>query len=726
MTRKRVLGSICALMATVCLHGITPADADAASQGTINSLAIDSGAPATIYAATSDRGVLKSIDGGATWTVTGLTNGGVGSITIAPTTPITLFATTYPGGLLRSRDEGATWTAIAPGLSIGRVLIDPQIPTSLYAVASARFEDDPDAGVLKSTDGGDTWALSLANVTLPLWNSVETVAMARPDLTTSGIVYAGVWYGSPAQPWGYVMRSTDGGTTWEFSQGNPYGPFSVWPGLAVDFMNPDSVYGWDDRLRKSPDRGATWTATGLTDVVYTMAIDRRLTTTVYAATDNGASKSTDSGWSWASINSGLTNVLAAYGIRTDVLDLALDPATPATVYAATRIGVFKTTDAGANWSPTGLFQQSPLAAVAFDPDRVIGGHDSAGTITLVNAAPEGGLTVSLTSTAPAIVAVPETVTIPGGLNSVTFTVSTSPAAGFLGAYVMASLGDATRAAWLSITPTVVLASVSVNPSTIAGGQTVTGTVSLTGAAPASGALVSLFSDNPAVATVVGSVAVAEGSTTADFTIFTASVSAATTVQIRGDLIVSRSAALTVTPATSLISVNVNPSTVASGSTATGTVLLSGTAPPGGAVIGLSSSNPAAAMIPDSVTVHEGATSANFAVSTASCTAASVTISAVYANISKSALLDVVPTGDAVAVQRAEYFQKRQQLRVTATSSHSSAELRVFVTASGVLIGTLRRTGGGSYSGDFTWPVNPQSISVRSSLCGSASIQVATK
>jgi len=127
-----------------------------------------------------------------------------------------------------------------------------------------------------------------------------------------------------------------------------------------------------------------------------------------------------------------------------------------------------------------------------------------------------------------------------------------------------------------------------------------------------------------------------------------------------------------------------------------------------------------------VTVLEGATTASFAVSTAGCVSGPVIVSALHGGLSKSALLDVVLTADRVVVERAEYFAKRHELRVTATSSNASADLRVFVTSSGELIGTLRKTGQGNYSGQFTWLVNPQSISVRSNFCGSVSSRIVTK
>jgi hypothetical protein len=83
-------------------------------------------------------------------------------------------------------------------------------------------------------------------------------------------------------------------------------------------------------------------------------------------------------------------------------------------------------------------------------------------------------------------------------------------------------------------------------------------------------------------------------------------------------------------------------------------------------------------------------------------------------------------GDTVAIQLAEYTSGNQQLRVEATSSSASATMQVFVTSTNQLIGTLRNEGGGRYRGDFSWPSNPQNITVRSSLGGSATRTVTVK
>jgi hypothetical protein len=82
--------------------------------------------------------------------------------------------------------------------------------------------------------------------------------------------------------------------------------------------------------------------------------------------------------------------------------------------------------------------------------------------------------------------------------------------------------------------------------------------------------------------------------------------------------------------------------------------------------------------------------------------------------------------DTISIQLAEYSAGNAELRVEATGSNASATLQVFVTSTNTLIGTLRNEGGGRYRGDFSWPTNPQNITVRSSLGGSASRTVTLK
>jgi hypothetical protein len=66
------------------------------------------------------------------------------------------------------------------------------------------------------------------------------------------------------------------------------------------------------------------------------------------------------------------------------------------------------------------------------------------------------------------------------------------------------------------------------------------------------------------------------------------------------------------------------------------------------------------------------------------------------------------------------------LRIEATSTESTATLRVQVTATGALIGTLKNNGGGRFTGQLLWPTNPNNITVRSSFDGFATRAVTLK
>jgi hypothetical protein len=102
------------------------------------------------------------------------------------------------------------------------------------------------------------------------------------------------------------------------------------------------------------------------------------------------------------------------------------------------------------------------------------------------------------------------------------------------------------------------------------------------------------------------------------------------------------------------------------------------------------------------------------------------VSGSYAGITKSTSLNIISNADSVTIGQATYSQGKRELRVSARSSDGNAVLRVYVTSSGALIGALRNVGDGNYNGTFTWSVNPGSITVQSSSCGSASTVVIKK
>jgi len=178
---------------------------------------------------------------------------------------------------------------------------------------------------------------------------------------------------------------------------------------------------------------------------------------------------------------------------------------------------------------------------------------------------------------------------------------------------------------------------------------------------------------------------------------------------------------------SLSTLTLSPTSVSGGSTSQGTVTLTGAAPSGGSVVTLASSNTTVATVPSSVTIPAGASSATFTVATNAVNVlTNVVISAVYGGVSQSATLTVTPpSADTITISLAQYWSSKKQLRVSANSTSATATLKVYVTTTGQFIGTLTNNGG-KYSGQFSWPSNPQNITVRSSLGGSATKAVTTK
>ena len=205
---------------------------------TVLALAIDPLAPSTMYAGTS-VGVYRSTNGGDSWTPAnaGLP-GGVDSLTIDPLTSSTVFATGVPvaGSLnvFRTRDGGGTWTPVGAGFPAGAFVrtlaIDPVTPSTLYAGTYAH-------GVYRTTNGGDTWVP--ANAGLPP-NPVASMAI---DPGTPSTIYAATpnyHDGFQEQPGAGVFRSTNSGTTWEAMNAG-LTDLSV-TGLAIEPRSPTVLY----------------------------------------------------------------------------------------------------------------------------------------------------------------------------------------------------------------------------------------------------------------------------------------------------------------------------------------------------------------------------------------------------------------------------------------------------------------------------------------------------
>ena len=415
-----------------------------------------------------------------------------------------------------------------------------------------------------------------------------------------------------------------------------------------------------------------------------------------------------------------------------------------TAQVTTTQSVTITVSAGSGSSRSATLIVTPAGAAALgslqmQPPSVPGGTDSTGVVSLTpgTVAPSGGAVVSITNDNPGLVTTPLNVNVAAGQSSASFPVHTQQTGLTTPVNITASYGGVSKSATLTVTAPsngASVTSVTLTPSSVVGGSTqaVRVQVDLDRAAPPEGATVTLSSSDPNVTRLPATLGIAPGATSgfADFT--TAAVSTTTQVTVSATYGGStQSAVLTVNPApapaVTLASVSINPTAVTGGSSAQGTVTLSG--PAQSATVVNLSSNSAAASVPASVTVPAGASSATFSVTTTSvASTVSVTITAVSGSVTRTATLTVNPAAaaDTVTVQKADYDTSKRTLRVEASTTGAGATLQVFVTSTGQLLGTLSSNGGGKYSGQFSAASNPVNITVRSSRGGSATKAVNAK
>ena len=111
--------------------------------------------PQVVYASTQTTGVMKSVDGGATFVesnrgLTSLRMGRLSPILIDPRNHSTLFAATETAGVFKSIDAGASWAPFNAGLtqlSVAGITMDPSDPNVLYVGGPS--------GVFRTNTGGE-------------------------------------------------------------------------------------------------------------------------------------------------------------------------------------------------------------------------------------------------------------------------------------------------------------------------------------------------------------------------------------------------------------------------------------------------------------------------------------------------------------------------------------------------------------------------------------------
>ncbi|MGI9013034.1 MAG: WD40/YVTN/BNR-like repeat-containing protein [Phycisphaerales bacterium] len=227
--------------------------------GRVQSVAGVVGNRFTYYMGATGGGVWKTTDAGGSWSniTDGFVNtGSVGALAVAESDPNVIYLGmgeadirgnfSHGDGVYKSLDAGKTWTHI--GLDdtrqIGRIRVHPRDEDIVYVAALGHvFAPNPERGVFRSTDGGDTWKKVL-------FVNNETGAIDITfDPSNPRTLYAAMWQ-VQRTPWSLesggpgsgLYRSTDSGETWKkLTDGLPKG-IKGKIGVTVSPVNPQRVW----------------------------------------------------------------------------------------------------------------------------------------------------------------------------------------------------------------------------------------------------------------------------------------------------------------------------------------------------------------------------------------------------------------------------------------------------------------------------------------------------
>ena len=227
----------------------------------VSGIAVDYNNPNIIYISTGDKdssdspsiGVLKSIDGGASWSTTGLSfdnaQKGAGDILIHPTNSQMLWCITSTG-VYRTINGGTTWVnELSGNFTQGSLRLKPNNPSIVYVSSSNKF--------YKSINSGDTFSnFNVNGLPADSGRLIFDVTAANPNF-----VYC--LSASTSYAFQGIFKSTDGGSTFVNTglSTNIFESSQAWFDLAfcVSQTNANEIYSGCLNIWKSTDGGVTAT-----------------------------------------------------------------------------------------------------------------------------------------------------------------------------------------------------------------------------------------------------------------------------------------------------------------------------------------------------------------------------------------------------------------------------------------------------------------------------------
>lgn len=254
-------------------------------------------AQGALYSPSEERGVFKSIDGGATWKKVLYVDNktGASELSMDATNPRILYAAMWehgrlpwkvlsggPGsGLYKSTDSGETWEKMTKGLpeKMGKmsIAVSRSNPDKVYALIESDSMES-DRGLYVSTDAGKSWnqASSDPRLVQRAWYYIELFIDPKSENT----IYV---LSAPA------LRSDDGGKTWSTLSGTHGDYHDLW-------INPDDpsnfIISNDGGSAVTFDRGKTFTAQTMpTGQFYRINVDNQFPYRIYGGQQDNSSVS---------------------------------------------------------------------------------------------------------------------------------------------------------------------------------------------------------------------------------------------------------------------------------------------------------------------------------------------------------------------------------------------------------------------------------------------------
>ncbi len=321
--------------------------------------------------------------------------------------PLKFYFGAAHGGVWKTTDAGLNWRNVSDGFfnfpAVGALDVSASNPEVIYAGTGEGLQRQfisPGDGVYKSTNGGDTWI----NVGL---KETRHIARLRIHPDNPEIVYVaamGDMFGP--NPDRGVYRTTDGGDTWEqiLYKGETTGAVDLTidpanPSVIIASMNHHVTYPWDEEsggptsgLFKSTDGGDNWIdithnpgmpegMVGKICVAISPANSKRVYAFIEADEgDGGIYRSDDGGANWQRTHTDP----AKMEIPNSYNHLTADTQDPDIVYIQPITGLLKSTDAGQSFERMQLQNWDPHA-LWIDPNnsrRMIEGGDGGASVTL--------------------------------------------------------------------------------------------------------------------------------------------------------------------------------------------------------------------------------------------------------------------------------------------------------------------------------------------------------